>query len=513
MKFRFFSILLIIVMLCGCGENVSTISDNSEQTAEQGIPVTGGTLELAMKKPETLNPLLNRDDSVDKVLRLIFEPLFVIDSEMQVSPNMAESYTLSKNGTAVTIKLKSGIKWQDGAPVTADDIVYSLRVLGEAAGDSIYKSCMDNVVSYSKTDELTAVINYSKPMALAGYSLCFPIIPAQYYKKGSVDMYPVGSGFYKFKDYTTVKEMNLVSSDSCFKGKPYITNVNVKIMPDKATQLQALSSGLIDCACVDINELGLLDSSLGRNAQHYNTNHFEYIGMNFKKPLFSNVNARHAIACIVPFEDIISDIYINKMTQSITPINPNYPYYSDTGADVYERDSNMANAFISAGGLTKNDFTFTILVNSENSVRVETARAISKAFNENGFNTSVEAVDFQQYTDRLSKGSFDMFIGGVRLRENMDVTHIVGTNGAVNYGGCGNSTTDALISAYNNAFDENSCKRTLNELNKALSAELPVIGIGFESEALVTGPRIKGLIQPALNNLYGNVNQWYIQMR
>lgn len=513
MKFRFFSIFLILAILCGCGQSAAVVSDNDSAKEEAGIPVTGGTLRLAMKKPETLNPLLNRDDSVDKVLRLIFEPLFTLDSEMHISPDMAEGYTLSNGGRTVTIKLKEGMLWQDGAPVTADDIVYSVGVLKRAAGDAIYKGCIENVISCSKTEELTAVINYDKPMGIAGYSLCFPIIPAQYYKKGNVDMYPLGSGFYKFKDYTLVKEMNLTASDSCFRGKPYITNVNVKIMPDKATQLQALSAGVIDCVSADINELGSLDGELGKNAHSYNTNHFEYIGVNTKKAPFSNVSARQAIACALSPEDIISDIYINKATASFTPIDPNYPYYSDVGMAVYENDSNMVNALISAGGLTKNDFTFTILVNSENSARMETARMLSAAFNENGFNTKVEAVSFQQYTDRLSKGSFDMFIGGVRLKENMDLSQLVGTDGAVNYGRYSNSNVDKLIAACNNAADEESYKRALSELNKALSTELPLIGIGFEAETLVTDPHIKGLVQPSLNNLYGNIDQWYIQTR
>ncbi len=513
MKYKFFSIILIIVLLCGCGGAVSTVSDNESSTEGAGIPITGGTLRLAMKKPETLNPLLNRDDSVDKVLRLIFEPLFTIDREMNISPNMAEGYTLSNGGKTVTIKLKNNMLWQDGAPITADDVVYSINVLKNAAGDAVYKGCADNIISCTKADELTAVISYGKPMGIAGYSLCFPIIPAQYYKKGNVDMYPVGSGFYKFKDYTMVKEMNLTASDSCFKGKPYITNVNVKIMPDKATQLQAVSAGVIDCVAADINELGSLDSSISANAESCATNHIEYIGVNTKKAPFSSVSARQAIACAVPFDDIIDHIYINKLTKSITPINPLYPYYSDVGMAVYENDGNMVNALISAGGLTKNDFAFTILVNSENSPRVETARALSAAFNETGFNTRVEAVDFQQYKDRLSKGSFDMFIGGVRLRENMDISQLVGTDGAVNYGRYSDSNTDRLIAACNNAPDEEGYRAALSELNKALSAELPIIGIGFESEALVTSSHIKGLIRPSLNNLYGNVDQWYIQMR
>ena len=500
----------MILLLSGCGSAAINITD--EQPGQEAeIPVTGGTLNMAMRKPETLNPLLNRDDSVDKVLRLVFEPLFVIDSEMQVSPNLAEKYTLSNNGASVTIKLRAGMLWQDGAPITSDDVIYSLDVLKNAAGDSIYKSCRNNISGYSKLDETSLRIDYSRPVGAVGYSLCFPIIPAQHYKKGNVDMYPVGSGFYRFKSYTMVKEMDLTASDNCFKGRPYITNVSVKIMPDKATEIQALSSGIIDCACVDMNELGSLDSSLSKNAVHYNTNHFEYIGLNTRNKLFSNVSVRQAIAGLIPFEDIVSQIYINKMTQSITPVNPNSPYYSDVGVSAYDIDSNMINALISAGGLTKNDFTFTILVNNENPERVEAARAISRSFNENGFASRVEAIAFDQYSKRLASGSYDMYLGGIRLSENMDLSAFLGSKGPANYTGYASADTDKLIAACNTAADDEAYKRSLNELNKAISRELPVIGIGFESEALVTSGRVRGHKQPTLNNLYGNADKWFLK--
>ena len=210
-------------------------------------------------------------------------------------------------------------------------------------------------------------------------------------------------------------------------------------------------------------------------------------------------------------EKIKNYIYINKMTKSITPINPNFPYYSDVGISAYNIDRNMVNALISTGDLTKSDFTFTILVNSENSVRMETARTISRTFNENGFNTRVEAVDFAQYSQRLLSGSFDMYLGGIRLSEDMDLSAFIGSGGTANYTGYANGNTDKLIAAYNSAGDEEGCKRTLNELNKAISADLPVIGIGFESEALVTSSRVKGHKQPTLNNLYGNIDKWFIK--
>ena len=102
-----------------------------KQTEEKTVsPTTGGTMTIAMHKPETLNPIKNRDNTVDKVLRLIYEPLFVVNENMQVVPNLAESYTI--NGNTVTLKLKSGVKWDDGTNLTASDVTYTLSQLEDA---------------------------------------------------------------------------------------------------------------------------------------------------------------------------------------------------------------------------------------------------------------------------------------------------------------------------------------------------------------------------------------------
>lgn len=547
MKLRLISLFIVIILLVGCGDragsvdvesnmtsendensidtnntetnskntdNNDTISSTSKDADEEHTPslkpVTGGTLKIAMKKPETLNPLLNRDDTVDKVLRLMFEPLFIIDSEMKVTPNIADSYNILQDGKCVLVKLKSDLKWQDGTAITANDMIYSLDILKEAQGDSIYKHCYNNIKNYNKVDNLTVQINYNEGVGAIAYNLCFPLIPKAYYNGNEqANMKPMGNGFYKFEAYETAKNMSLTASNS-FKGTPYITNIVVNIIPNYETQLSALNSGVIDAVVVDINNLGAVKNNISDNTGIYSTNLFEYIGLNNNKAIFADLNSRQAIACLVPFDDIISNIYINKMTKSITPINPNSPYYGAVGLDNYNKDSNIANTLILASGFTKADFSFTILVNSENAARIESAKLMSQAFNSEGLNTRVEAVSFADYKKRLEEGNFDMFLGGIKLSDTMNTSFLIGTDGNANYGRYSNPLVDNLINTANIASDDEAYKRAIAELNKFISAELPVIGIGFKSEVLATSKRVKGIKQPTLNNVYGNIDKWFI---
>ncbi len=511
MKLRLISLIMLCFALTACAgesntapnENMAKHSENIQKAA------AGGKITLSMRPPETLNPIKNRDNTVDRVLRLIYEPLFALDKDMNVQPNLAEKYEV--DGNSVLVTLKDSVKWEDGNPVTSDDVIYTLGELEKAGLDTIYKSCTDNLTSYAKIDNRTVRLSYSKGLGSVGYSLCFPVIPKHYYSGNAAeDMKPVGDGSYKLSGYTMVKELDLTASETGLNGKPYITDICVLIMPDVKTETDALAAGVTDAATLDINSLGMLSGDFSENAKEFYTNQFEFAGFNLKNEMFSNVSVRQGLAHLIPSEDIIKNIYLNKMTPSVTPINPQNPYVSKVGENIYETDGNLANTLVSAGGKGFSSFNFSILVNNENSARVESAELISKAFNAVGMNTRVEAVSFEEYEKKLKEGNFAMYLGGVRLKENLDISSLAMSSGNINYGRYADVNMDKLIGDCNSAISEEGYKAALSELNKYFSSQLPVVGIGFKSDMLVTSSRIKGEKSPALNNIYGNIGSWYI---
>lgn len=510
-----FMCVLLLFTLVGCqGEKTTEVAGEKKTTLQGPSAVTAkrDTLRLSMGKPATLNPLENTDVSVDRVLRLMFEPLFVENQNMEVVPNLAESYTVSDKGKSVAIKLRSGLKWDNGNAITADDIVYSVNFLQKAADNVIYKDSVRQVKNCYKQDNLTAVINYSQPVGGVGYSLCFPIVSKHYYNSGTgSSMKPVGNGLYKFSDYTLVKEMNLTASRN-FNTSPLIPKVKVIITDDEKTSLNALEHNVIDAMAVDTALLGSISSDMAANSAIYSTNKFEFLGLNLKKNIFADINARQALAHILPGDEIVDNVYINRATKSITPVNPSNSNVSGIGVDTYEYNETTANTLILACGLTKSDFAFTILVNDDNSQRKKTAEIISKIYNQNGLKTKVEAVPFDTYAKRIAEGDYDAFVGGVELRGNNDLSSLLmssatAENNGLNYFGYSDANMDRLIGLASSSADTDSYKTALNELNKYCSSQLPLLGICFKNEALVTN-NITGLKTPSKGNVFGNMYQW-----
>lgn len=510
---RIISLALCLVILAGCtsdtvNEETTEITTQSQQTSQKQTPTKGGTLTLTMLNPTTLNPLENEDITVDNVLKLIYEPLFNIDNNMQIQPNIAESYSI--DGKTLTIKVKDNLYWQDGKAIGADDVVYSLDTIKDAGGSAVYKANMVNISSYEQTGDKTLNVYYKSPVGAAIYNMTFPIIPKHYFRGNKdADMNPMGSGYYAFDSYKLANKLTLKAAKG-INGEPYISQINVLVVSDEDTAEKTVENNLSDAYVISAENLGEIKGDITSSAILCTSNKFEFAGFNTRNRLFATGDLRQAMVQLMNIDDIAKGIYINNITKSITPINPDSSYTDLMGVDRYDPDKSTANTLILASGLTKSDFSFKILVNSENSLRVKSAEILTRSFNDFGFNTSVDAVSFEEYTQRLQSGDFDMYLGAVELTPNMNVRALVGSNGSINFTGYSNSQMDKYIDDVDNSMDLESYKKSMNELNKYLSYELPVVGIGFHKKALVHSDRVKGDITPIFNNYYYNINKWFI---
>ena len=93
---------------------------------------------------------------------------------------------------------------------------------------------------------------------------------------------------------------------------------------------------------VDTSKLGKLSSDMASNAAVYSTNKFEFLGLNLKKNIFADINARQALAHLMPTNEIVNNVYINRAVKSITPINPSNSCVSGIGVDSYDYNETTA---------------------------------------------------------------------------------------------------------------------------------------------------------------------------
>jgi ABC-type transport system substrate-binding protein len=201
----------------------------------------------------TLNPFMATDLRSLWIINLIYDPLFRLDKDMKVVPWLAESWEVSPDGTVYTIKLRSGVKWHDGKPLTADDVVYTFSE-GMRQNTSRYIGLKDVVKSVEKVDDRTVRFVLYKPNPFfiltltTGFYYIVPkhVIEGVDLKKWTNDN-PIGSGPFKFVERVVGERIVLEKNDGFWiKGVPKITKVVMKVIPDAQSRFLAIKTGEVD---------------------------------------------------------------------------------------------------------------------------------------------------------------------------------------------------------------------------------------------------------------------------
>ena len=521
--------LLFCLSLSGCGQSEQA-KEETQFTASGGPNVAEtekGTLTLSMRIPETLNPILNREETVDRILKLLFLPLLDFEESGKPAPAVAQSWELSADGMSATLQLDPDIKWHDGTALTAEDVVFSLNLLRNAPEDAVYKRVLQYVSGCQAVGQNTVVFTFHTGFSGNLSALRFPIIPQHYYAgqtdpKSDNNMKPTGSGAYQLQSYTQASELMLEANPSYYKGQPQIPFICVRITAGKETDINAFEQGMTDVLVADAMEAGrYIDETLS-GIYPYASNEYDFIGFNFRKALFQDKTVRQAVAYALPKQTLLESVYLNYGEMTNTPISPKSWLYEENVAP-YHYDLSMAATVLKNNGWTDTDgdkklervteggmdiLQATILVNQENTARRQIASKLKEELETIGFRITIDQQPFAVYQERLINGQFDMVVGGWKCSEITDLTPFFATGGSLNYIGYSNEEMDALLAAAYAAVGEGQTLLAYSSLQKKLAEELPYINIAYRNQAVFASKYVGGTVAPTDFNIYRGIEAW-----
>ncbi|WKZ28883.1 MAG: peptide ABC transporter substrate-binding protein [Patescibacteria group bacterium] len=217
-------------------------------------PAVGGTIvEGVVGSPHSLNPILSLSNDVDNDLsRLIFSRLYTTDGRGRVVPDLVQEYGVSPDQKTYHFKLREGVRWHDGQPLTADDVFFTLSLIQDPAWKSPLHAFFKNV-TVEKPDDLTITLILKEPYAQLLSHLDFGILPRHVWKDASpsnaqmteANLKPVGSGPFKFEDLRRDKRGFVMSyvlarNENYYQPAPYIETLTFQFYQDYASALEAL---------------------------------------------------------------------------------------------------------------------------------------------------------------------------------------------------------------------------------------------------------------------------------
>lgn len=522
------------LLLTGCSYKVEEKDENNSSSDKvQNSNIGDNHINITMVKPKTLNPIINKNQSVSYVLSLVYDSLFTIDENYNIIPQLVKDYSLHSNGLGIDITLKDAT-WHNGKNVTSEDIEYTIDIIKNNTA-SPYNVFVNNIerVELNSHKNFTIIFKESYPFSIE--TLIFPILPK--YKlidKENFDFNLVGSGRYKIEKYEPRKGLYLKPNENYYEDK-YIpkNDVKVELVPDEQSQSSMLLSLKSDISSVKLNDLSSFYEE-EFNIKKFEGRCYESVIFNYKNEFIQDVNFRRALVSSINRKSILEESYMSNATLVDFPINSKSIYYDDRintisysieNAKKYldnvkikrnTKDTNNLNkeeniqnnenqesqAFYSKEQTKKmiSELDLKIVVNKENTERVKTAYQITKGLKDIGIKSTVKELSGDELDLALTKKEYDLALIGWELSSVPDVTDIIQSIGY----------TDAKIEGYLNSLKQSSSKEQISSIYKSIQKYVNdnalFVSLVIRDDYIVSNSRLKGNITPNSFDIYDGIS-------
>ncbi len=315
------------------GAIVLLLAAGCTRTAGVATPPATGVRFAIAADPQTLDPLFAHADanSVEQQLaRLAFEPFIDIDERGRAFPVLldripsADDGDVSRDGRTIVYHLRKDARWQDGVPVTAADVLFTLHAIVDPRNPIRSREGYDRIARADRIDDHTVRIVLKSPWAPAVATLfsygTAPqyVLPAHLLAKeprldrAAFGAAPVGDGPYRFVSWTRGERLEYVPNETYRDGAPAIGRLDIRVIPDPGSNFTSLLSGALDWNLISpVQQQGMLGrKDLG----------FQYVplalvagvALNTSHPPLDDVRVRRAIAAAIDRQAISDKITFKR---------------------------------------------------------------------------------------------------------------------------------------------------------------------------------------------------------
>ena len=317
--------------------------------------------------PGHLNPAITTGSPTHAVADSLFSGLLSLDEKGEPQPDLAVRWQLSEDGLRARFELAPDAKWHDGKPVTADDVKFTFEnvlLKHHARTRASLGPVLDTI---EVLNPISLEFRMKRPYPALVQQLDVteaPILPRHIYGDGDIEenpanLKPVGSGPFRFESYTKDDRVVLTRNRSYFKsGLPKVDRLVFRVIPDGATQAQALAAGEVDfvgrVAASEIARLQrsgratLTDVRFGPGGG----NCIMTLGFNLERPSLQSLEVRQAFAAAIDRRQFVERILLDRGRVADAPISSGIAWAHASGAFPASLfDPARARALLDAAGL------------------------------------------------------------------------------------------------------------------------------------------------------------------
>lgn len=499
---------MLSALFSGCSfwteEGLSEILEASDPSTEhpEDLPERKSDFTLAYYTGEPLDPYTSKSRTNAELLRLCYSGLFSLDALYDPVPVLAESWEVQ--GNSVLIRLRDGLCFSDGSPVTAADCVHSYRTASKS--DSVYAGIFSSIRSYAAVDERIFRVDFVFYTPTQLNLLTVPIV-----KREGVDSagYPLGCGRYSFSqgDPLVLEHCNC----GCWPGDYSLSRIALLGVPDEESLIYYFNYGRLQAVYANLSE-GAEEYRSDNEVVTHVSNRFTFLAVNRSKPALANVNFSKALTYLIDRTELTGSALHSYAAGVWYPLNPSWSktVQADLNPEITS-PADASSAFDAAGwtlnGTVRrwrgNADPLRILVNRENASRTAAAEWIAQTLQGAGIAAEVEALSWKEYSSAIQKREFDLYLGEMLLPVNMDLTALFSEE--ICGSGAADGTYDALRALADGVLAGTEAVRTfVSEFQNVL----PFIPLYYSREALAVSMQVQGEFGSSVTEIYAGIENW-----
>jgi peptide/nickel transport system substrate-binding protein len=515
-------IALALVMLAAC----TRVGQEQQNT---------GTLVIALRQePIALNPLLLEGLPAYEVSELFYSYLTNYDENGNVVPDLA-TYTVGPDNKTITYHLRHGVRWQDGAPLTSRDVVFSYNAVMNPANNLEQRYGFDHVASVTAPDAYTVVVRTKVPFSpiigwFFGGDNNYAILPAHllasYKNLNNVgfNSAPVGSGPYRLERWDHGDRLVLTANPTYFAGKPAIGQLVLPFIADSSTTINELQSGELDAAFVlDSSRIAELRAIPNRRVVVTPVPWFYGLAFNLEDPIVSDRAVREAFALAIDRRSLT-----RKISQGVynadTGMRGLFTWAFDPHADTITYNPVRAAALLTQDGWipgpdgirAKNGRKLRIELIFPTGIDMTTrfATAIAAAERAIGIDVPMRRYDRTQFISKDGpemQGRYQVSLYDYQASQDPDASWLLGCDQKAPAGFdiaryC-NAKVDALLQQGAATFDRAKRIAAYKRVQQQIAYDLPYFAICQISEVDVIPSDLRGYARPLLSP-FASVASW-----
>jgi peptide/nickel transport system substrate-binding protein len=528
----------------------------SKVSTQSGAPVAAGNAHTIpgvlrwglANEPDTLDPLISTSQVSVDVSMFWAGYLFNWNDLNQWVPELAERLPtlgngdIARDGHAIVYHLRRGVKWQDGAPFGADDVIFTWQQIMNPHNFVGTRLGYDDISAIDKRDDATIVVHLRKPFApfIASFFTMsgtpIPILPKHLLDKypdlNHVDFnrIPVGTGPFRVAAYEKGRLIRLVANPSYWRGAPKLKEIEITIVPDQNTLLTQLKTGEIDLQYrAPSSQAPSLANIPGTRRYLTPFNQYSQIYLNNQNPILGDVGVRRALAYAVDKQRICKE----ALHGIYTPADSDQPVFSwayEPDVVRYPYDPAKANATFDQSGWTMGAdgirvksgkrLALTITIPTGSVVSTTIAAILQQEWRSAGVDITIKNVASPIFFasagagGTLQSGKFDIALGAwINGVDPDDSTQYMcdqwPPNGQNNVRFCDPKLDAAEVTALS-SFDLGVRKRAYSTVQKIIAEKLPSIIVGFADVQDVANADLAGYRPAHAVTTFWNTWEWSI---